>query len=269
VISIVGKDNKQKIHPGITSSSNICKYCGAELRAEEVKDTWGREGFVFNEKTCSIEEKVFEQGEVYVELCECRKYEVKIQDLYSRSNLSRRLKQCTFDRFEQTDGNKKGIQGAKEFVLKMVKDPENWRGIALVGGVGVGKTHLAASIANSLIFDHQVEVVFYDVPELIKTIQDAYCNNGKTSASGILAKLKETPVLILDDLGAEKHSEDVLDKLYYIINSRYNDMKPLVITSNLLPSDLALKIGERMVSRLCEMCEWFKIEGEDYRRKVW
>ncbi|MGQ9826036.1 MAG: ATP-binding protein, partial [Desulfotomaculales bacterium] len=84
-----------------------------------------------------------------------------------------------------------------------------------------------------------------------------------------LELLKTLELVVLDELGAEKSSEWVTERLYVIINARYNEMLPTIITSNLEMEELeALPGWERIVSRLFEMCHLVKVDGKDYRREV-
>ncbi len=146
------------------------------------------------------------------------------------------------------------------------------RGLLLMGSVGIGKTHLAVSILKGLT-ERGFNCLFYEFHSLLKEIQDSY--NPKTQASelGVLSPVLTADVLVLDELGGSKPTDWVRDTMAHIINSRYNDKKLTIFTTNYLddrPSDrdetLEDRIGTRLRSRLFEMCKTVVIDGRDYRR---
>lgn len=143
-----------------------------------------------------------------------------------------------------------------------------------MGGVGVGKTHLAVSIIHSLTTEKSVPCLFYEFGSLLKEIQDSYNPQTKSSELAVLAPVLNVEVLVLDELGAVKPTDWVQDTMYHIINKRYNDRKFTIFTTNYpdeRPAEgketLVDRIGVRARSRIFEMCRTVKIEGEDYRRK--
>jgi DNA replication protein DnaC len=138
--------------------------------------------------------------------------------------------------------------------------------------VGVGKTHLAVSILKGLS-ERGFNCLFYEFGTLLKEIQDSYNPSTKTSELGVLAPVLNTEVLVLDELGASKPTDWVRDTMAHIINTRYNDKKVTIFTTNYSddrPSEreetLEDRIGVRLRSRLFEMCKLIEIKGRDYRR---
>lgn len=142
----------------------------------------------------------------------------------------------------------------------------------LTGGFGTGKTYKAVSILKGYVKNlhcgHFVEPfkdtpVFITVPELLLKIRSCY--NSTDSEESVLKVYFDTPLLVLDDLGAEKTTEWALQSLYVIINKRLSEEQQTIITSNLSLDELREKIGDRIVSRIAGLCKVIKLTGKDRR----
>ena len=164
-------------------------------------------------------------------------------------------------------------------------DPRDGMGLLIIGKIGTGKTHLAVGITKDLI-SRGVACLFYDYRELLKEIQNSYNTTVQTTELDVLRPVFETDVLVLDELGAVKPTEWVWDTVSLILNTRYNNNRTTIITTNfedqpsagangsVSPARAATRAetlgdrsGERMRSRLHEMCRVIKMEGEDFRQK--
>jgi DNA replication protein DnaC len=159
------------------------------------------------------------------------------------------------------------------------------KGLLLVGDVGVGKTHLAVGIIRELMEQKGVDCLFVDYRELLKKIQNSYNASVQTTELEVLRPVFDAEVLVLDELGAVKPTEWVWDTVSLILNTRYNDKRTTIITTNFpnAPSlesqeitreqraarkeTLGDRIGERMRSRLQEMCQLVEMLGRDYRQR--
>lgn len=139
------------------------------------------------------------------------------------------------------------------------------KGIYLHGTVGTGKTHLAYAIYKHLKDDMQLRVLFHNTTELMFDIKRDFDRSqyDKLRWEEKLTDFKG--VLILDDIGAERLTDFVAETFYLIINSRYNEMLPTIFTSNLPIGELAERIGDRTASRIVEMCDIVRLDGEDKR----
>lgn len=191
--------------------------------------------------------------------------EQRIQKLLQSSRLPEYLRKKNFDNFEVAEGNKEAFKEAR----RASADSEG-KGLVLMGGTGTGKTHLAAAILNIRLNEGK-EAIFFFFLELLADIKRTFGNERETSE--LIEMVKDAELLLLDDLGAEKATEWVTEQLFVIINARLLRWKQTVITTNFLSNkDLIDRLGglsgQRIVSRLCEMCVFRKITGEDWRLKL-
>jgi DNA replication protein DnaC len=222
--------------------------------------------------------------------CDCQRQQFA-QKLIEHACIPQRYKHCELSNYDILPGPHERTQSlahltAKRFVENYPTDDRN--GILFVGSIGVGKTHLSVGILKELIVSKSVPCLFYDYRELLKEIQNSYNPSVATTEMQVLRPVFEAEVLVLDELGAVKPTEWVWDTVSHILNTRYNDKRTTIFTTNFAdqpPSGsseesersrafraareetLGDRIGERMRSRLHEMCKVVKLEGEDFRTK--
>jgi DNA replication protein DnaC len=203
--------------------------------------------------------------------CACRAKGTQ-SGLLDRAKLPRRYERCHWNNYQPVNSTQRA---ALELSMQLAMDfPNTDEGLLLTGPVGVGKTHLAVSILKGLA-ERGFTCLFYEFGTLLKEIQDSYNPNTKASELSILRPVLEADVLVLDELGASKPTDWVRDTMAHIINTRYNDRRLTVFTTN-YPDERANdreetledRIGARMRSRLYEMCRNVKITGSDYRRST-
>jgi DNA replication protein DnaC len=139
---------------------------------------------------------------------------------------------------------------------------KNKKGLYIYGGVGTGKTHIAYAIQKRW-YELGQSSLFWNMTELIDEIRSDFSRTEKEFISERVLDYQN--LLFLDDIGAEKPTEWVEEKIYLIVNKRYNDMLPTIFTSNLKIDELANRIGDRIASRIVGMCEIINLEGEDRR----
>jgi DNA replication protein DnaC len=161
------------------------------------------------------------------------------------------------------------VREIRAFVADIDRNIDAGRSLWLLGGVGTGKTALAMIVSKAAI-DAGRTVAVYSCPRLLSVIRESIDPPSRGAGGGVLAfldRLAAVDLLHIDDLGAEHRTEWVLEQLYTIINSRYEDERSTVITSNLEPHELAEQLGDRIVSRLEGMCgEPLPLWGGDARR---
>ena len=198
--------------------------------------------------------------------CECR--EIRINRASSRrigSGIPRRFRGVAFDRNPIRDLDPMVLRQVQAFVADIDRNIELGRGFWFYGDVGTGKTSLAMLISKSAI-EAGRSVAIYSVPQLLADIKSTYEDGSGSSYLDLFRRLSRVDLLHLDDLGAEKRTEWVLEQLYAIVNERWQEQKSIVVTTNLLDvDDLRAQIGQRTVSRLHEMCELIPIMGRDHR----
>ena len=202
--------------------------------------------------------------------CDCRRARLVVDHL-NNARIPARYRHCTLDSVRAYNGSlQDAVVKARRFV-ETFPNPES-RGLLLLGLAGVGKTHIAVGILRTVIRDLGVPGMFYDTRELLRAIRATYDPVVKTSEVGILRPVIETPLLVLDDLGAERPTDWVEETMNFIVNTRYNERRTTIFTSNYSdepntedPNTLLCRIGFRMRSRLHEMCWTVEIDAADYR----
>jgi DNA replication protein DnaC len=227
-------------------------------------------------------------GRFAAEPCDCR-HEVRVTALLERARIPARYQHCSFESYHTDFSGADSSQAyalvvAQRFVDGYLATTEE-HGLLLTGSIGVGKTHLAVSILRALIVEKGARGLFCDYRELLKEIQHSYNPQVLTTELEILRPVFEAEVLVLDELGASKPTEWVWDTVAHILNTRYNDKRTTIITTNYADAapggggstaaqraardeTLGDRIGERMRSRLAEMCVTVQMHGADFRQGV-
>jgi len=218
--------------------------------------------------------------------CECV-LQQQGRRLLDAARIPRRYMHCELSNFEH-EGPFRSLFSAHGASLRFIKEfplESAGAGLLFVGPIGCGKTHLAVGIAKELISQKAAACLFYDYRELLKEIQNSYNASVQVTEMEVLRPVFDAEVLVLDELGAAKPTEWVWDTVSHILNTRYNDKRTTIITTNFtdLPpagaepegraarasrdETLGDRIGERMRSRLHEMCRVVRVEGDDFRMK--
>ncbi|HEX8491556.1 MAG TPA: ATP-binding protein [Pyrinomonadaceae bacterium] len=206
--------------------------------------------------------------------CRC-KAEHNRTKLLEAARIPRRYEQCSLQNYYPVKGNGTQLRSF-QYAWRLAREyPAIDRGLLFMGTVGVGKTHLSVAILRELIEKKGITCLFCEFGSLLKEIQNSYNPISQTSELKVLAPVFEAEVLVLDELGASKPTDWVRDTMMQIINTRYNDKKLTIFTTNYLDGrrnerdeTLEDRIGVRLRSRLYEMCKTVIIEGEDYRKKL-
>lgn len=205
--------------------------------------------------------------------CRCRAQDARAK-LLEDARIPRRYEECSLGSYQPANNNGSQFQ-AFNYAYRLVREyPSVDRGLLFMGACGVGKTHLSVAILRELIEKKGISCLFYEFGTLLKEIQNSYNPISQTSELTVLIPVIEAEVLVLDELGASKPTDWVRDTMMHVINTRYNDRRLTIFTTNYLDRRsierdeiLEDRIGVRLRSRLFEMCKTVQIEGEDYRRR--
>ena len=178
------------------------------------------------------------------------------------------LRNMTFDNFdhkrlELPTEQRQNLRQAYNLAVEFARSPEGW--LIFQGVNGCGKTHLAAAIANYRLAQSK-PVLFVVVPDLLDHLRSTFSPDSKISYDEFSEKLKETPLLILDDFGEQSTTPWAQEKLYQLINYRYNARLPMVVTTCLSLDEIETRISSRMVDPRISLV--FNITAPDYRGNV-
>jgi DNA replication protein DnaC len=172
----------------------------------------------------------------------------------------------SFERQPVADMDPYVVQRVRQFVRRVEKNLDEGRGLWFFGDVGTGKTSLAMIVSKAAL-EAGRSVAIYSVPRLLADIKETYEADADRSYAELFRRLCEVDLLHLDDLGAEKRTEWVLEQLYSIVNERWQNERSIVVTTNLVLDDLRDQIGFRTVSRIEGVCgEAIPIMGRDLRQ---
>ncbi len=218
----------------------------------------------------------------------------------AKARVPERYRHCDFAVFEtdneierasseQVAAWNRSLAQAKLIVQRFAEEfpVGNEQGLLLMGPCGVGKTHLAVAALKEIVLRGH-SGVFFDYRELLKQIQDSYNAESQSTEMGVLEPVLKAEILVLDDLGSSKPSLWALETVGHILNTRYNEKRVTILTTNYLdtePSSIPLarvagmraptiddslteRVGQRIRSRLYEMCRTVEIHAADYRKEI-
>lgn len=197
--------------------------------------------------------------------CRCRPQRVAQAKARSLSAvIPRRYRDVAFDRPPVTEIEpRRVVAEVRSFVDRIDEHLNAGRGLWFMGPVGTGKTTLAMLVSKSALRAGR-SVAIYSLPRLLNEIRDTH--RAERSHLNLLDRLAAVDLLHVDDVGAERTTDWVLEELYSIVNARYEDQRSMVVTTNILDREqLCEQITERTVSRLTEMCEELPLLGHDRR----
>lgn len=230
--------------------------------------------------------------------CDCTSGDRSERSL-AKARVPERYRHCDFAVFETNDEIERAtpeqcaawnrsLAQAKLIVQRFAEEfpVGNEQGLLLMGPCGVGKTHLAVAALKEIVLRGH-SGLFYDYRELLKQIQDSYNAESQSTEMGVLEPVLKAEILLLDDLGSSKPSLWALETVGHILNTRYNEKRVTILTTNYLDTEpssipvtrvtgmraptiddsLTERVGQRIRSRLYEMCRTVGIYAADYRKE--
>jgi DNA replication protein DnaC len=244
--------------------------------------------------------------------CDCTKGD-QTERALARARVPERYRHCDFDNFETDNDFEKfsveeqaafnsSLTQAKMFVERFVQEFTPVRqqaepGLLLMGSCGAGKTHLAVAALKEIVLRGH-SGLFYDYRELLKEIQESYNAESQSTEMSVLEPVLKAEIFVLDDVGSSKPSLWALETVGHVLNTRYNEKRVTLLTTNYLDDDfdngsvdygnsyrpirlpsgeqrrgvqedtLAERVGTRIRSRLYEMCRTIRISAPDYRKEI-
>lgn len=200
-------------------------------------------------------------------ICKCREVELekekersqnlekqaRLRQIINNSLMDEKFRECTFETWDFSKGSKKMYNIGKKYSDSFQEMKSKSVGLLIHGNPGNGKTYTTACIANALI-NNMVPVVCVSIDALLDRIKQTYSNYGNEGEDTVLRSLNNADLLIIDDLGTEQDTDWAKTKIYNILDARYRNKLPLIITTNIPLIELKNKYHERTYDRLIEMC---------------
>ena len=202
-----------------------------------------------------------------LEICDCRESEIRshLQERLFRFSRLDELKQLSFDTFNAdgrvgtTEQERESLHAAFRRAKTYSQKLKGW--LLLQGGFGVGKTHLAASIANTAA-QHGVPTLFLTVPDLLDELRATF-GDGDTTFQQRFDEIRTAPLIVLDDFGTQNATEWASEKLFQILNHRYTNRLSSVITTNLALEEIEARLRSRILDP--SLVDRVYIHAPDYR----
>ncbi|BGI52693.1 MAG: ATP-binding protein [Candidatus Hamiltonella defensa (Ceratovacuna japonica)] len=191
------------------------------------------------------------QNQVQAE--QARKKQALIQTLLKNAHIPPRFEQACFESYQPVNAQ------ARQCLAVCQRYAEHWPtrraqggGLVLCGRPGTGKNHLAVSMAKSLIQTHQASVLLTGALQMIRAVKNTWSKTAEKTETQVIQDYARPDLLVIDELGVQFGSDTEKIILFEILNTRYEQLKPSVLISNLAPAEMADCIGERVMDRMQE-----------------
>lgn len=201
--------------------------------------------------------------------CRCRPSKIaRLRAAKLEARIPNRYRALSFEQLEGDTlaGSPEPVRVVRRFVGRISANLDEGKGVWIMGDVGTGKTALAMMISKAAL-DAGRTVAIYSMPRLLNLLRESI--EHERGVVGYLDLLSSVDLLHLDDMGAQNRTEWTIEQIYSIINTRYEEERSIVFTTNLSPDELMDELGERIFSRLVEMCgDPLPLFGADRRKEL-
>lgn len=191
----------------------------------------------------------------------------RIQTLKEQSNIPLRFAQARFENYQENAKNKFAKTVCQRYAEKWKERFQQGGGLVFCGKPGTGKNHLACAIANSVIENHQSDVLLTTAMRIIRKVKSTWDKNAEMTEDDVIQVYCQKDLLIIDEVGVQFGTDAEKIILFEIINERYEQMRPTIIISNLTETELSNYVGERIIDRMKEgKGAVIKFDWESYRK---
>lgn len=240
-----------------------CEFCGRELTPiglDYLYANFSPDNIEYKRCNCKKAQEYWkEKDKQDYEIAKRKHFKEVINKIYKQNYIGRKIQDLNFENFNSNSENELAIVIAKDYVNKNITSA-NTNGLIIMGESGVGKTHLAASIANKLIENDKI-VLMGRLTTLLDMIKETFKDNMK-SENELIELYSNVDMIIIDDLGTEKISNWTLERLYTIIENRNENRLPIIITTRFDKHGLIERFSkcqdeqlvDAIISKLYQMC---------------
>jgi len=251
----------------------VCPYCGTEYRWEkrEIPElgftTWIRPQPCMCAEAVKAREEEARRQKIQEERQRKLEQEQRYQTLLKNSGLPARYHKMSFETAQGLVDDK-ALQVVRKYAEEFIAKRGHNKGLFITGSVGTGKTGLAASLMHVLM-RAGIPCIFGSVVKLLGRIKQTY-GEDCVDEQQVINDLCTVPLLVVDDLGKEKVSPWVQQVLFEVIDTRYSELRPFVVTTNFTLTELEKRyeeeVGVALASRIAEFCIFVGLKGPDLRK---
>ena len=240
-----------------------CEYCGRELTPIGLDYLYANispDNIEYERCTCKKAQEYWkEKDKQDYEIAKRKHFREVINKIYKQNYIGLKFQNVNFENFNINSGNEKAVKVANDYTNKCITKVQT-KGLIITGESGLGKTHLAASIANKLIENDKI-VLMGRLTTLLDMIKETFKDNTK-SENELIELYSNVDMIVIDDLGTEKISNWALEKLYTIIENRNENRLPIIITTRFDKQGLIERFSQSqdeqlvdaIISKLYQMC---------------
>lgn len=256
---LLAKTIEKNLQNGLDYDTPIktCEKCGDPIQKDIViLNVLRRVPIVCSCRKKELEKKAIED--------ENKEKQIRLNSIFKNSLMDEKFKKCTFENWNHDIGSEKIFKICSKYASNFTKAKEDNLGLMLYGEPGNGKTHAVSCIANYLML-RGIPTICVSINKMLERIKETYSSYGKEGEETVLKSLSNADLLIIDDLGTEQKNEWSAAKIYNIMDSRYRNGLPTIITTNINLKDLENMYQKRTYDRLMEMCTPVMNDGKSIR----